>query len=706
MAGYGWALNVGGTLYEIKSISFTRQVDSLDSAIIEVGTKFANNVSATILFNASTFLRGLISSCNQVSPKTYSVLIAEEAFALKTQLARTSTGSVAVEVANPDNDKTIHDYVQAILGDSGQYGSGYVDGTNNTSRYIPNTSNFLPNMKFTSTYRLTALDKFLKSTCGLMYWFDYTQKILYYGESRYDRTGYSLEAMDVREKTNSAITEYTEVIVYGKSSGIKGEARQGSPPYKTIQYQYTDYAGVEELQRIAEQILRDKAPQGLRYEVDITTQRSINIALGPGDLVRVQWPIEGTDHIGVIRDMNYNGDTVTLGVGDKEVSAFDLLNEKLQLIMGVSETGSTMWYTGGWQNIGGGAEPAEWILTIDDVSKISSFELAMSIDSYKSAIEIEQANALIQIGIGHANNSTGYGNANNSTGTGSANVHIGTGKAQTSTGFAGAMSTLFGSVAQYPMHYGLYAGSGWNLCCIPSAQPPAGGCQFIYLSLDIIMEEVTGGQNNIQAYVQDLTTWNESPTLIVPTYQDFSFGTYYRHTIHFDTIIPGSSHEGIRQFAWWLSIGSPGHSCNYRDCVAKIQYVSRHTHITTDTGHSDHSSLDSGHYNHTVSDTGHMNHAVYDSGHATAGQDTGHTHDTNPSGGSSSYPTNLDVWIYNDTYPTGVRVTPTDIPGGSKQTVSIGDVTSFLANGINEIVVYADTDGSANLTGTFISYGE
>lgn len=703
MAGYGWTLNVGGTLYEIKSIEFTRQVNSLDSTIIDIGVRVPINQSATILFNASTFMRGLISSCNQTSPKVYSVLIAEEAFALKTQLARTSTGSVAVEVTNSDNTKTIHDYVEAILGDSGQYGSGYIDGTNNSSRYVPNTTNFLPNMKFTSTYRLTALDKFLKSTCGLMYWFDYTQKIIYYGESRYDRTSYALEAIDVREKKNSAVTEYTEVIIYGKSSGIKGTATQGSAPYKTIQYQYTDYAGVEELQRIAEQILRDKAPQGLRYEVDITTQRSINIALGPGDIVRVQWPFEGIDHIGIIRDMNYNGDTVTLGVGDKEVSAFDLLNEKLQLIMGVSETGSTMWYTGGWQNIGGGAEPAEWQLTIDDVSKISSFELALSIDSYKSAVEIEEANALIVIGVGHAANSTGVGTANSVAGLGSAIVHVGSGSAIVTNAEVSGMSNLVMADNYWASPFGYTTGVNTAIAIVNI--PFIMAAQFGMATVKVECCDWGGyGLRSFESYLSHNNPYVQTSNTARATH--WSVGANDAHELFYDVylhyLIPGDWVNG----SWFIWFKGVGCSMNIQSVSWSFQWIITHTHIAADSGHSDHLGTDSGHSDHGVVDSGHFNHAVSDAGHLTSGADEGHDHDVIPSTGGSSFPTNLDVWIYNDAHPTGIRVTPTDIPGGHKQTVSIGDVTSFLGNGLNEIVVYADTDGSANLTGTFISYGE
>jgi hypothetical protein len=485
---------------------------------------------------------------------------------------------------------------------------------------------------------------------------------------------------------NSAISEYTQVKVFGKNTTIIGVASSGSAPYKTIQYQYMDYADTNELTRIAEQILRDKAPQGLRYEVEMTIQRAIALSLAPGDKVTVTWPVEAISDTGVIRDINYNGSTVILGIGDREVSAFDLLDDKLRLIQGVTEVGTPMIYSGGWQNIDDGTVAASWVFDVADVTSLSTFVLKLAIDKWKTQAEIDTGNAIVSVGVGHAVNSTGSGSANVSIGSGTANVAAGY-LSEITYGGGGGITTSSAA--------GLPTGSFYTVNGSMVVAANAAGMEFGIAHLHAVIQDTgPAGVRYYEVYVYRSGYGQVSSTQGYYLYCPGDHATSY---YDLNAVVLVSGYTSSSQQNFYFYIRAYTRSVNVMVNTQRIESIPRHTHATPDAGHSNHASPDSGH----------SNHAVTDAGHAQSGSDAGHIHNSTPTQAQLlTYPTSIDVWIYNATYPTGHLITGSPFAGGSKQTVTIGDITALLADGSNEIVVYSDTIGSGWLNATFTSYGE
>ena len=700
MAGeYGWAVSSGGVLYPTGTINFTRQVDSLDSAIVVLKTKLAINAVASIMFNNQAIMGGVVKSCTMKSQKTYSILIAEVALDLKTQLACASTGSSNILVDNTLGTKTVHDYVLAILGTVGQpYASGYTDGTNSAVAIIPNSSPAapFPSMKFTSMYRMAALDKFLKNTCGYMYWFDYTTRTVYYGEYRVDRTASDLQAIDVKQMENSAISEYTQVKVFGKNTTIIGVASSGSAPYKTIQYQYMDYADTNELTRIAEQILRDKAPQGLRYEVEMTIQHAIALSLAPGDKVTVTWPVEAISDTGVIRDINYSGDTAVLGVGDREVSAFDLLDDKLRLIQGVTSVGSTYAWDGGWQNIGPAAT-AKWQIWLDDADQIGSFNLHVPIDKFKKFMSVDQAMSGLdttnsgytgftgdntkEIGISNTNNAMSGLTTSNSAYTNLTGVallnRISSYYSRTASGSSVAISSVgFTDVTGSQTINALAAGIHFGIA---------------FLNLEIQDTSGTGSSGYTAKLWQDNVGW-VSDAVLAYAYNISSTGYY---NLSFSVIFLGDTYPYGTAYRWYVQANYPG--CTALHWFSEIQAIPRHDHGITDITHAN--GITDKNQQHGLTDPRHF-HSITDITHPHNITDENHDHNENDNltETAMSTPSTIIISVNGTIVSTVVSSTV--------ETIECGDIKALLIDGENLITITSTGTRAAFPIGELTVYGD
>lgn len=729
----GWSLATGGTGYPCKSLNFTRQVDAIDSVIVELETRLTPETWCNLRFNSDIIFYGYVKTCNQVSPKTYSILITERAIELKTQLARTVSGNTTVTVDNSSATKTIHDYVHAIIGTGTSYGSRYTDGTGSTMTTIPGTSTPLPSMQFTSMYRLAALDKFLKNTCGYMYWFDQSSKTIYYGDPRAVKTTIVLHPLDVREQANSALMEYTEVIVYGKSTNTKGTATTGSPPYKTIQYQYTDYADDTELTRIAEQILRDKMPQGLRYEMDLTIQESIAEGLNPGDLITVTWPMESISDTGIIKDMKYGAGMVTLGIGDKEISAYDLLDEKLQIIEGVSSVGIQSLWTPGWYHIDDNV-PVQAVFDIEDLDLINddfilylkcykwvkdlttlpSFA-AMSADLALAGLSVDKALA----GMVAAREEAGLSATKVVSGTSNLTSLVAN---QTDVAMGSGYTGELYFPRSYPSYYNLcdsdYSHSDCDLDYIDEYT-------FAIINVSFKYRSAVSGM----VYLKSVTYENGSGAY--SDSEEFHYkivGDGNDHVLSVSFLAPGHDYIDHREYQIWIACSVCDLYITYP--TFSVAWLYTHSHdVSEPNGGTGHETPliepgeegDRGHDT-TLREPG----PTGDKGHATVLHEPGYTTPTpghattlkEPNGGTghetneddvlseiTEYPENLDIYVKK---PSGIftKVNSSPYAAGGETIIPVAIAQSFFGEGENIIKIVSTNKGCIYLIGSYTSFGD
>ena len=712
---YGWILaqlSPALSETEIKEVVITHEVDALDNAQVVTQKRFTVGAYVTLYHYADEILFGKVTACDRVSLNQYRVEFVERAVEVRSILMQTAGGSRIVEITNPSHTLRITDYVTTIL-----YGSEWTDGTGDTAIVDPIRSLPLPDMRFSNTYVMTGLEKFIKLTLGYMIWFDYSLKKVYYGDFRLDLSGSPVVATDVNLKQRDTFQAVTEVIILGKSPSIYGRAIKvgATPPYKTLQYQYTDYADVAELESIAYQVLSDKENATLdRYEVEVTTAAYLANTYRAGDKVNVVWAVDGVNFTGVIKDIKVGMDAALLGVGDKEITVYDLLDEKLVLISGFSEVGSTIAYDGGWQNVGNLAT-AKWRMTIDDVSALGSFNLHVLLDKWKKFIDVDPQ----VTGLTGANSaSTAIAGANTHA-TGQTVTDHNTGITSTgnkATGITGASNALTGvsinNLNPVGSFYNDYrTGSGsllsaymWNdvASYLYGSSMPDGtwlGLAFLTLTIDDtnggssdsgynakLMEYIGGSWYQVSGYVYAYGPRNNSP-----------------YTITFAALFLGDTYTYGNTYKW--QVYPVQGNCTVRGYGAYISLMPRHNHATTDPQHP-HSITDPQHNNpitdithpHSTSDPTHT-HTITDPTHPHNITDKNHTHNEN------------DNLTLVNTYPSivEIRVNGTLVkadPGGSLMTLDCGDVLPYLVNGLNEISVDSATAGCTFVMAEYVIYGD
>jgi hypothetical protein len=496
-------------------------------------------------------------------------------------------------------------------------------------------------------------------------------------------------------------------------------------PYKTLMYQYKDAADAIECAKIAKQILNDRQYSADRYEVDIIPTAA-DIEWKEGDNIHVHDGTFSLDGNYGIKDISFTKTGMTIGLGYPEITIFDLLGDKLVQVSGVSEIGNEMVFSGGWQNLSVDY-PTDWLFNIADVTNISAFELKLAIAKWKTQEEIDEGNAVVGVGVGYAAVTAGVGNAQVVVAKGYVDVTIGTGHAAASAGTGNANVTVGSMNTSGQVVSIAYSGSvdvlvdsdivlhgiGDELLC---------GDTETGISFGIVTGHLVVYNTGVDYVGWDLDIEDGDGTSMIDNYIWVLIppgATGHYHVIPFTTILSWNadvSAEDDRSFSVWAKKHASTDGNVYCKAYSlHIMLVGRHAHTASDGGHSNHTITDAGHADHSDSDpdghsqaspdSGHSNHSTNDSGHSNhAGSDAGHDHDTiDEVTLKGSYPSNVNVYIYNSTYPSG-ELLKTDA-GGSEMTIDIGDITSKLADGENWISVETDTIGSGWLSGTFTSYG-
>lgn len=719
MASWGVYNSSLATLCTLISLNISRETGSVASA--QFSTTSAMAVGDTVSFRAYvgpttyiTAMTGTVLSCKQNAQKIYVCQAVANNDDLRYYQAEYG-GSRTINISNSGHTLRIRDYVAILIA-----GTGWTDGTLDNSVYVPNTTDYLPSMRFSNTFVSAALDKFLKGVCGYDIWYDNATKTVYYGEVRTDRTATTLQPLYSERVTSDVKYNISRIIVYGASNSVYGEAIKSgaTTPYKTLMYRYADAKDAAECQSIAQQVLNDRQYTLDRYESTFTIEDLFSAMPMEGDKVHVHSPDVSLDADKGVKDVTFTLLNVVLGLGYPAVTIFDLLGDRLVEIGGSSDTGSEMVFSGGWQNLGTDV-PTDWLIDIVDPTTLSEFKLKLAIAKWKSIKELAEGNAAVTVGVGHASSSAGTGNANVACGTGSANVSVGTGHANNSTGSGTANSSAayLNTLSSYYSRsdsggpVSLSSGSFVNVTDQQEIAAVSGGYHFgiAFLSLEI-KDESGVGESGYTAKLYQSGVGYVSDAIPAFAYASANPGYY---TVTFVAVFLGDTYSYGTAFYWRVNAAQG--NCTVLGWGSDIMVIPRHAHTISDSGHSNHTvtdsghsqtGSDSGHSNHSTNDAGHSNHSVTDAGHSDhPGSDSGHEHTpTDDVTEKGAYPTNVKVYLYNDTYPSG-KLIASDA-GGSEKVIDIGDITADLAAGENWISVETDTIGSGWLNGTFVSFGE
>lgn len=690
-----WKATFGSTAFDPLDCTVNKQTDGVNTATVKIAAAFDVGTVVVIQyrFNNSytTVLTGKVSkfSVDTVGLYSYDIVASEDEIRY---FVAENSGNRVIIVDNSSHNKRITDYVTAILS-----GTGWTDGTANTSLYVPNSDpqEYLPSMRFANTYVSTALSKFLEYTCGYEIWYDSAAKKIYYGEYNVDRSATTIVPITMTRTKSDQKYGINRVIVYGKSgTQIVGIKSTGSAPYKTLMYRYADALDNDECEKIATQILNDRQYSLDRYVANIP--RDANSGLySEGDKVYIKYVPLAVDKAFGVKDVTHKMDTTVLGLGYPEVTIFDLLGSKLEEVTGSIETGTDTVFSGGWQNVGSGA-PAKWVVNIADVDVIGSFIASVKLDKYKKQSEIDAANTDITLNNAYTGitlNSAYTGITISSAYTGASNQSATVGIALS---FLNYIDTYYSTVDNGTSDVALTSGSWVQVSDGQTISANSAGHHFGIAFLTLAIQDTSGaGLSSVIAklyrdgvgYITDA----------VPVISYCKGGTDY-YLVTFVCPMLGTAYTGSMTFYWDVYAGQSG--CTVKAWTSEIFIIPRHTHSYTDGGHQT-GYNDPGHTT-GKSDPGHST-GKTDPGHGTGKTDPGHDHDQSTNMSEvNSYPSSVKLKITNSDY-TLKQIGATVSGGGA---VSFDrDITSYLRDGENVITVESSTAGSVLLSGKLLLYG-
>jgi hypothetical protein len=644
-------------------------------------------------------------------------------------------GSRTININNAAHDKMIKDYVSIIIA-----GTGWVDGTQDTSVYIPNTSEFLPSIRIANSYVSSALDKFLKNTCGYDVWYNSANKTVYYGEVRTDRTSVTLTPSYSTRTQSNVQYGITRVIVYGTTNSTYGEsiASGATAPYRTMMYRYSDAKDSTECEKIAIQILNDRQYTMDRYESVFPIEALFSNMPYEGDKVHVYSSDVSLDADQGVKDVTFGLVQVTLGLGYPEVTIFDLLGSKLTEIGGSFESGTELTWDGGWQHVDTGTTtgPALWKIEVSDTDLIGD-EFSLNLHFHKWVKDLSTLPSLAgMIADGHI---TGV-NANRAlAGINAAKALAGVAAVKTETNvsndvaLAGVSVNLMNSPGE--LIVGTHATTSnivsiddqtWHeLSTVTLGSMPSDGRNFGMYMLTVIVETASTSYSYWDIKLQDGMgqIFFFYPAIIIPPATN-QLTTYHSVSIMF--MIPfmltcTGADMTITAYARKNTAGEPTLSTTRQ--THQYFVMGRHIHAITEpnsgTGH-DTTVTDPGHDTSITepnSGTGHdtgLTEPNAGLGHDTNVYDPLHDHELEEPNSGTGHDTNEDdTKTEVDSYPTGVdiyvndvKINTTPFPGGVDETVEQIIPKSAFVDGENTIKITSTAKGSVYAFGLYTQYGE
>lgn len=399
-----WSLISGETTYNVYSPTIHRQLKGLN--YIECTLAEAPTIGSVVDFKCddSTIFHGSISEIRRVSNGNYTVKLVELANNLKMMYVHSgsvSTGENRVVQIENDGTKTMGDYVDAILNDT-----GWTDGTADPRTTNPVSESPFDNIAFNNSTCYEALYQFISTTCGYNLWFDNVSQTVYYGAKgtlgvgRTDRGAIDTYIIDVNDMYSAISYGVDRIIVIGSTDNT-GTHYEGSwpttdlPDYpKTLIYQYELVKSNDEAATIAKQIYNERSTPKERFEIIINPSQ---IDFYEGDLINYN----GSNYS--VIDVTISDESVVLGIKASTDSIFDRLGSQLQLIEGGAFTGAEVVWDGGWQSIpqhGVGypgtsyvdeGDHGEWNFNVTNLDFVSDLNMTINVDCYMRSIELGEA---------------------------------------------------------------------------------------------------------------------------------------------------------------------------------------------------------------------------------------------------------------------------------------------------------------------------
>jgi hypothetical protein len=404
-----------------------------------------------------------------------------------------------------------------------------------------------------------------------------------------------------------------------------------------------------------------------------------------------------------------------------------------------------MSYSGGWQDIDD-VVATDWLLIIDNATKITDFILKLAIDVWKTDAQVETADADVKIGTTavtstaavtqHVNGVSGATDAPTVTGTNSDSSATGTIAPITPAGSAtsGAKAvTVTGdnnpgycqqSASAQIVTVTLDSESTWyDLGEVTDTKAMgAFGRSFGILSVQLIVSTInsttdTGCIEFMFLYPDGTNILGTSyyPILIIPHKLNTQEHVPVSLSVLFGYANPEPSVRIIVRGRLRAGWSSP--NVSVKASTINITKVGGHDHPATSTHGHDFAGTQ---VTPTISSAtaaaqtfaGGTNVHVYtpsvsDHGHSVT-DSSGHVHNAPAShahsvaAGSTSltgYPSNINIYLYNSAYPSGVRIGHD--AGGSQKTITLADCASKLASGDNWFEIESDSIGSGWLSGTY-----
>ncbi len=284
---------------------------------------------------------GKVTQCRKVARTVNDIAQYEiEAVELAEELTNiyiTDTTYTGLYINNVKKTKTLGDFVGHII--NGTEWSDVSDYTYKSTTIVSGgaSEDAIPSMGFSTCTVWTALQRLIVTIFNYGLWFEYPagNKALRYGEFNKEiQSGEYPTPINITMQENSTNYNIDGIVVYGADPSLYHYYGDISKGGKVVAYKYMGCNSMEELKWVAKKVYEDRSTPRIRYEIEFPAGY---YKVNEGDRIHIYdtsvnlaYNKEGYG----VKDVQIRDDKTIVGIGSTDLTIFDILNDRLNVIDG------------------------------------------------------------------------------------------------------------------------------------------------------------------------------------------------------------------------------------------------------------------------------------------------------------------------------------------------------------------------------------
>ncbi len=347
-------------------------IDALNYAVVQCTHEFPGDHVVKVLNRTSSgdveLLYGYVKKCTSTTKGQYEIEVSEMAY----ELVKLKVGTGPTYTINTTG--TVDDVIDDIL-----TGSGWTRQST--------ASDVIPNNQLRNIDMFSAVKKVLTELSPTRYyfWFDSTNKYVYFGEYRNDQSATNFDA--TRDKITKNIyrdtnkVNYTAVKVLASDSTIYAISPTSYTGQDAIVLQMLSATTQAMCQNIADRLVADK--YGDEYK-RITVAGAPTLMVVGGNTIYEGDKVQVDTIMYIVTDVITKPGKITWGLNRAERSMWDLVGSDILEVSGLI-TSETMVTAPSQQADCSPAAPAEFYIDIPDKTKISKYKIGTKFENYQKS---------------------------------------------------------------------------------------------------------------------------------------------------------------------------------------------------------------------------------------------------------------------------------------------------------------------------------